>query len=1141
MNKLDRFSKKKKPLKNKPPKQANGGAAGGGHKYGGHGADDEQPANPQVEKEIKGLNSLTAEEFEKKFEKMLDEMNLTEALKRPCREKDFKAKSEMLSQFMRRQTTTKSTSGPESPQDFLEHLSKTDVEPDMLLQLLQSLRVNLTGRPISWTQEFGSAGLECILKHLRLYILSTTQHDQKVQHECVRCAKAFMNNKFGLTLMLKNIQGLTLLAQSIRTDNPGMMQDVVKIMGAVCLVDHEKALEAMTMKGEAENRPRFHAIINALKGENAPATLKVACLQMINALVATPKDLDFRLHLRNEVIREGFAEALPGLRDMDQDDLNIQLDIFDERKDDDAVEFQHRYNDITIHMEDLQQLFNIVHTVTQDTTSEPFFLSILQHLLLIRDDVFARPQYFKLIDECVSQIVLHKSGVDPDFGARKLQIDVEDITGKLVEGAKLEEHEATIAKYEQKLKGEMTKLTETEAKLSLAEKDYEDRIKGLQTEIQRMKDQGVTATGGPPPPAAPPPPPGPGVPPPPPPPPPPGGGPPPPPPPPPPPGSFGGPPPPPPPPPGPGGGPPPPPPPPPGPGGGPPPPPPPPGPGGGPPPPPPPPGGPGVPPPPPGFGVPPPPAPPGMPGPPPPPGMGGPPPPPGFGGPPPPPGPGGSRGGPAQKKKYNPTKQTKRLNWNTIHAMKIKPSSFWAKAREDQYESPEFLDLISDTFASKPGKKIGETSATDGGGAAEKPKKGTELKVLDGKTAQNLSIFIGSFKLPYEGIKAKILEVDEAVIDGSALENLVKNVPPKEQMDMLKEVPMEERDDLNEAEKFALTLGDIPRLDQRFTCMKAKMDFTEALVNVKPDIMNVTEACKEIKSSTKWTKLLELLLLTGNYMNSGTRNSQAHGFDLNLLSKIGNTKSVDGKITLTHFIAEMITEKYKEIDGWTHDLTHMHDASRVSDDQTTKSVATLEQGLNKIRAELKFHDKPHCEGDNFGDKMRDFVEESTEAMNIVKEMHKKMNSLFTELIEFYCLDPKKTTMEDLFGMLNTFIAEYQNCEKDNQKRKEKEEKDRKAKEKAEADRRKKEQKAKKAESGGPKGVDLDAAGEEGVLDGLMAALESGSAFRDPSRPKRRREPRKPRASNDALQRKGTRVIKTLQPGEKLTDALLSPT
>ena len=150
---------------------------------------------------------------------------------------------------------------------------------------------------------------------------------------------------------------------------------------------------------------------------------------MINALISTPDDLDFRLHLRNEVIREGFAEALPGLREMDQEDLNRQLDIFDEHKEDDAVEFQHRYNDIALHMEDIDAVFSVLKNVVQDTPSETQLLSILQHLLLIRDDVFARPQYFKLIHECVSQIVLQKSGVDPDFSARKLQIDVDNLIG----------------------------------------------------------------------------------------------------------------------------------------------------------------------------------------------------------------------------------------------------------------------------------------------------------------------------------------------------------------------------------------------------------------------------------------------------------------------------------------------------------------------------------------------------------------------------------------------------------------------------------------------------------------------------------------------------------------------------------------
>ena len=44
-----------------------------------------------------------------------------------------------------------------------------------------------------------------------------------------------------------------------------------------------------------------------------------------------------------------------------------------------------------------------------------------------------RPQYYKLIEECVSQIVLQRSGIDPDFRyTRKFEIDVDLLTGELV-------------------------------------------------------------------------------------------------------------------------------------------------------------------------------------------------------------------------------------------------------------------------------------------------------------------------------------------------------------------------------------------------------------------------------------------------------------------------------------------------------------------------------------------------------------------------------------------------------------------------------------------------------------------------------------------------------------------------------------
>ena len=39
-------------------------------------------------------------------------------------------------------------SGPESPTDFLKKLSRSMFEPGELLQILQALRVNLTGKPL---------------------------------------------------------------------------------------------------------------------------------------------------------------------------------------------------------------------------------------------------------------------------------------------------------------------------------------------------------------------------------------------------------------------------------------------------------------------------------------------------------------------------------------------------------------------------------------------------------------------------------------------------------------------------------------------------------------------------------------------------------------------------------------------------------------------------------------------------------------------------------------------------------------------------------------------------------------------------------------------------------------------------------
>ncbi|KAK7803733.1 hypothetical protein U0070_002110, partial [Myodes glareolus] len=74
---------------------------------------------------------------------------------------------------------------------------------------------------------------------------------------------------------------------------------------------------------------------------------------------------------------------------------------------------------------DMNEVYHLLYNMLKDTAAENYLLSILQHFLLIRNDYYIRPQYYKIIEECVSQIVLHCSGMDPDFKYRqRLDIDL---------------------------------------------------------------------------------------------------------------------------------------------------------------------------------------------------------------------------------------------------------------------------------------------------------------------------------------------------------------------------------------------------------------------------------------------------------------------------------------------------------------------------------------------------------------------------------------------------------------------------------------------------------------------------------------------------------------------------------------------
>ncbi|KAL6469160.1 hypothetical protein MHYP_G00226840 [Metynnis hypsauchen] len=425
------------------------------------------------------------------FEKMMEDMNLNEDKRAPLREKDLSTKREMVLQYIVTAAKTGSlkSSSQISPQEFLSEL-KSGATDEKLFACLDSLRVSLTSNPVSWVQSFGHEGLGLLLDILERLLLKKHQDkvDKKSQHKVIQCLKAFMNNKYGLERILGEEKSLALLARAMDPCQPAMMTDVVKLLSAICIVGEEntleKVLEAITSAGERLEMSRFSPIVQGLADRSVQ--LQVACMQLINALVTSPDELDFRLHIRNEFMRCGLREILPTLGAIKNEALDIQLKVFEEHKEEDMIEFSHRLEDIKAEFDDVGDVFNMLFSVVKDTVAEVHFLSILQHLMLIRNDYFVRPQYFKIIEECVSQIVLHRSGTDPDFSYRKrLDVDFSHLLEVCVDKARADECEQRASELAQKFDEEL--MGRQDAMAQLLKK--EEKISELEAELQAFRSQ----------------------------------------------------------------------------------------------------------------------------------------------------------------------------------------------------------------------------------------------------------------------------------------------------------------------------------------------------------------------------------------------------------------------------------------------------------------------------------------------------------------------------------------------------------------------------------------------------------------------------------------------------------------------------
>merc|ERR1719347_993406 len=533
-------------------------------------------------------------------------------------------------------------------------------------------------------------------------------------------------------------------------------------------------------------------------------------------------------------------------------------------------------------------------------------------------------------------------------------------------------------------------------------------------------------------------------------------------------------------------------------------PPPPPPPGGGPPPPPPPMlGGPPPPPPPPGAGPPPPPPPGGgAPPPPPPPGMGGPPPPPPPGGPrppgmgPPPPPPGGMLGPPKppaapemklpQLETPKPKSKMKTFNWNKLPVNKIfGKNNIWtkvAKTFEKEKAAPiDFRDMEQLFCVQAP--KPPEVTEKKGANGEKKKKEMSEVNLLDGKRSLNINIFLRQFRSSNEDIIEMVVNGDFHEFEPEKLRGLTKILPEQDEIEMLKSWDGDMKK-LGNAERFLLQLIDVKNYRLRVEGMLLKAEFEAQMSFLEPSIEAMLSMGEELIASQKLQNLLYMVLVAGNFLNSGGYAGNAAGMKISSLHKLTDIRSNKPGMNLLHYVAGQVEQTQPELLTLVDDLALLEEACKTPIEALNSDISKLDSQIKKISQQMA---NPNTEPD-VKEQMQEFLPYASKELECLQTAMEDLTKVESDLAEFFCEDSKSFRIEECFKAFHQFIAAFKKAIGDNEQRQEQERQ-------AELRRMQREAEQAKRRSGSFQGGQKDEgegdADDEVVMNNLMHDIKEG--------------------------------------------------
>ncbi|XP_048048882.1 formin-like protein 2 isoform X2 [Megalobrama amblycephala] len=303
-----------------------------------------------------------------------------------------------------------------------------------------------------------------------------------------------------------------------------------------------------------------------------------------------------------------------------------------------------------------------------------------------------------------------------------------------------------------------------------------------------------------------------------------------------------------------------------------------------------------------------------------------------------------------------------------------------------------------------------------------------KILLLDSNRAKNLAITLRKVGKTSEEICRAIQMFDLRTLPVDFVECLMRFIPTESELKVLRQYEKERKplENLTDEDRFMIQFSKIERLMQKMTIMAFLGNFTESVQMLTPQLHAVIAASVSIKSSQKLKKILEIILALGNYMNSSKRGA-VYGFKLQSLDLLLDTKSTDRKVTLLHYIANVVKEKYQQVSLFYNELNYVEKAAAVSLDNVLLDVKELQRGMDLTRREYSMH------GHNT--MLKDFIQQNENKLKKLQDDAKIAQDAFDEVVKFFGENSKTTPPSVFFPVFVRFVKAYRQAEEDNEQRK----------------------------------------------------------------------------------------------------------